>query len=201
MIKEYQKFIKDYLKLSQTKTRYFLGMLFSAIGYKAFLVLNTLFASWIIKYATNSNLNMTYLSLILLVISYTLYQILLFINCKIYGKDMNYSYTTLQTKILNKLVSVDDNFTRKISKGKLINSIDKDVREIGDMCDQIAELYTTIIQVFVVCIIVALYNIYIAIIFLMYSILFLFIRNDVDRKGAIYYKKQKHEVDRYSNLF
>ena len=201
MIKEYRKFIKDYLKLSQTKISYFLSMFFTALGYKGFLILNTLFASWIIKYATNSDFKMTYISLALLGTSYLLYRLFLFINVKVYGKNMQFCYTTLQTKILNKLVAVDDNFTKKISKGKLINSINKDVIDIGDMCDRIAELYTTIIQVFVVSIIVIIYNIYIGFIFLIYSIIYIYIRNDMDRKGAIYYKKQKHATDRYSNLF
>ena len=48
MIKEYYKFIKDYLKLSQTKASYFIAMTVTAIGYKGFLVLNALFASWIV---------------------------------------------------------------------------------------------------------------------------------------------------------
>lgn len=201
MIKEYYKFVKNYLNLSQTKTSYFIGMIFTAIGYKGFLLLNTLFASWIIKYATGNNLNMTYISLGLLVFSYLVYKLFYYINIKIYGKNMNYCYQSLQTRLLNKLVTIDDNFTNHISKGKLINSINSDVIDIGDMCDQVSELITTILQVIAVCIIVALYNIYLAIIFLIYSLLYIGIRNYTDRESSIYLRKQKHEVDRYSSLF
>ena len=66
MIREYIKITKDYLSLSQTKLKYFLGMVFTSMGYRCFLLLNTLFASWIIKYATANNLNLTYTSLGLL---------------------------------------------------------------------------------------------------------------------------------------
>lgn len=69
------------------------------------------------------------------------------------------------------------------------------------MCDQISELLTTILQILGVCIIVALYNIYIALIFLVFTLLYIGIRNYADRKGSIYLKKQKHQVDRYSSLF
>ena len=58
MIKEYIKFIKEYLKLSQTKARYLFEMIFTAFCYKGFLILNTLFASKIIKYATLSDSKM-----------------------------------------------------------------------------------------------------------------------------------------------
>ena len=201
MIKEYYKFIKDYLKLSQTKVTYFIGMVITAIGYKGFLLLNTLFASWIIKYATANDLKMTYISLGVLVTSYSIYKLFYYINIKLYGKNMNYCYRSLQTRILNKLVTVDDKFTNHISKGKLINSINSDVIDIGDMCDQISELLTTLLQVLGVCIIVALYNAYIAIIFIVFSVLYIGIRNYADRKSAIYLKRQKHQVDRYSSLF
>ena len=56
---------------------------------------------------------------------------------------MSYCYNSLQTKLLNKLVQVDDNFTKNIGKGKLLNSINSDVIDIGDMCNQISELFTT----------------------------------------------------------
>ena len=81
------------------------------------------------------------------------YKLFYFINLKVYGKNMSYCYNSLQTKLLNKLVQVDDNFTKNIGKGKLLNSINSDVIDIGDMCNQISELFTTIIQVIIVCII------------------------------------------------
>lgn len=201
MIKEYIKFIKSYLKLSQTKSSYLLGMIITAIGYKIFLILNTLFASWIIKYATMNNLTKTYTCLGLLVISYLLYKLFYFLNLKLYGKNMSYCYNGLQTRLLKKLVSIDDNFTKHISKGKLLNSINSDVIDIGDMCDQISELLTTIVQIVIICFIIGIYNIYVAFIFLLFSILYIGIRNYTDRKSSIYLRKQKHEVDRYSSLF
>ncbi len=201
MIREYYNFIKSYLKLAQTKTSYFVGMIITALGYKGFLLLNTLFASWIIKYATDNDLRMTYISLGALTLSYCLYKLFYYINIKLYGKNMNYCYRGLQTRLLNKLVTIDDNFTKYISKGKLLNSINSDVIDIGDMCDQVSELMTTLIQVGAVCIIVALYSPIVALIFFIYSLLYIGIRNYTDRKSSIYLKGQKHQVDRYSSLF
>ncbi len=201
MIKEYKKFIKDYMKLSQTSKKYFILMLVTATGYKVFAILRTLFAAWIIKYVTNTDLKMTTISIILVGLSYLFYHIMYIINIKVYGKNMEFCYTTLQTRLFNKVISVDDNFTKKISKGKLVNSINKDAIDIGDMCDQVTELYTTIVQVAIVEILVAIYSIPMAILLLIYTLIYIYIRNRVDRKGSIYFKKQKHEVDRYSNLF
>lgn len=201
MIREYYKFIKSYLKLSQTKISYFIGMVITAIGYKGFLLLTTFFASWIIKYATKNDLTMTYVSLALLIGVYLFYKLFYYINIKLYGKNMNYCYNSLQTRLLAKLVSIDDKFTNHISKGKLLNSINSDVLDIGDMCDQVSELLTTILQVIGVCLIVSIYNIYLSLIIMIYAILYIGIRNYTDRKASTYFKKQKHAVDRYSSLF
>lgn len=201
MVREYYKFIKDFFHLLKPKISYFLGMLFTALGYKGFLLLNTLFASWIIKYATSNNLEMTYISLSLLAASYFLHRLLLYINRKFYQKNMCYYYNNLQTKLLNKLLTVDDNFTKYISKGKLINSINGDVINIGDIGYQVSELFAILLQVLAVFIVVSLYNFYLALIFLLFAILYIEIRNYTDRKSSIYFRKQKHEVDRYSSLF
>lgn len=201
MIKEYIKFIKEYLKLSQTKAKYLFEMIFTAFCYKGFLILNTLFASWIIKYATLSDFKMSFISLGFLIISYFFFKLFYFINLKVYGKNMNYCYDSLQTELLKKLVQVDDNFVKNISKGKILNSINSDVMDIGDMCDQVSELFTNIIQIIIVCIIVSTYNKLFFVIFLLYSILYIGLKNFFDRKSSIYLRKQKHEVDRYSSLF
>ncbi|MDE6141667.1 MAG: ABC transporter ATP-binding protein/permease, partial [Bacilli bacterium] len=140
-------------------------------------------------------------SLGLLVVSYLLYKLFYYINIKLYGKNMNYCYGSLQTRLLAKLANVDDKFTNHISKGKLLNSINSDVLDIGDMCDQVSELFTTILQVIGICLIVSLYNVYLALIILVYAFLYIGIRNYTDRKASVYLKKQKHAVDRYSSLF
>ena len=136
-----------------------------------------------------------------LIIYYFFFKLFYFINLKVYGKNMNYCYDSLQTELLKKLVQVDDNFVKNISKGKILNSINSDVMDIGDMCDQVSELFTNIIQIIIVCIIVSTYNKLFFVIFLLYSILYIGLKNFFDRKSSIYLRKQKHEVDRYSSLF
>ena len=201
MIKEYKTFIKDYLELSQTKRLYLFIMMLTAFLYKAFSLLIPFFASWIIKYATIINWKMTFISLGLLLISYLLYSLFLYFNYVIFGKNMNFYYTKLQTRLLNKLITIDDSFTKRISKGKLLNSINTDVLDIGDMADEISEFTMTILQTIAVLIIVSVYNIYFGIVFLVFSLLYVLIRNKLDRKENIYFNKRKRNADQYSDLF
>ncbi len=201
MIKEYYNFIKEYLHLAQTKKIYLFFAIVTAIMYKGFLIITPIFASWIIKYATIGNFKMTINSLILMILSYLLYDISYYINCKIYGINMNYCYTKLQTRLFNKVLNVDDKFTKVISKGKLINSINGDVIDIGDMMDQVSEFFTTIIQIVAICIIIAKQDLFISIFIFLFIYIYLIVKNSQDRKANIYLIKQKNCVDEYSSLF
>ena len=200
MIKEYYNFIKDYLKLAELKTKYIVINILSAFFYKGFSILMPLIASFIIKYLTEGNTQMSYFYLITFFITYVLYNIALYVNYKIYGFNMNYCYDKLTNKVLNKLVSVDNNFTRFISKGRLMNSINTDIINIGDMNDRISEVLMGIIQIIVVLIIVAFYNIYLALILILFSIIYITFRNNSDRKINYYHNKVVVQDDKYSTL-
>lgn len=201
MIKEYYQFMKEYLELAQMKKMYLFLAIVTAFLYKGFLVLIPIFASWIIKYATIEDFKMAFFSLFLLAASYLLYQFTYYINCKIYGKNMTYSYHRLQTRLFQKVLTSDDRFTKIISKGKLVNSINGDVIDIGDMMDQISEFFVTILQILVICIILAKLDLFISLFILITCLIYLLMKNRLDQKSNIYLVKQKNCVDEYSNLF
>lgn len=200
MIREYYSFIKDYLKLAELKTKYIVINILSTFFYKGFSILLPLIASLIIKYLTLNDAKMTYNFLIIFFIVYVLYNLSLYVNYKIYGFNMSYCYDKMTKKVLNKLVSVDNNFTRYISKGRIMNSINSDIINIGDMNDEISELLMGIIQVIAVLVIVACYNIYLSLILIVFSIIYIIISNKTDRKINYYHKKVQIQDDKYSSL-
>lgn len=200
MIGEYYSFIKDYLKLAELKTKYIVINILSTFFYKGFSILLPLIASLIIKYLTLNDAKMTYNFLIIFFIVYILYNLSLYVNYKIYGFNMSYCYDKMTKKVLNKLVSVDNNFTRYISKGRIMNSINSDIINIGDMNDEISKLLMGIIQVIAVLIIVACYNIYLSLILIVFSIIYIIISNKTDRKINYYHTKVQIQDDKYSSL-
>lgn len=200
MIKEYYNFIVDYLKLAELKTKYVIINILSAFFYKSFSILLPLIVSLIIKYLTDTNTEMTYYCLGAFLVTYILYNIALYINYKIYGFNMNYCYNNLTKKVLNKLVTVDDNFTRFISKGRLMNSINSDIIDIGDMNDRISEVLMGILQIVSVLIIVGLYNFYLALLLIVFAIIYINVRNQSDRKINYYHNKVAVQEDKYSTL-
>lgn len=200
MIHEYYNFIKAYLKLAELKTKYIIINLLSAFFYKGFAIVLPLVASLIIKYLTLNDASMTYLCLLAFLLTYILYNISLYINYKVYGFNMSYCYNKLTKKVLNKLISVDNNFTRLISKGRLMNSINSDIINIGDMNDRISEVSMGILQIASVFIVVAFYNVYISLILILFTLIYIIIRNKSDRKVNYYHNKVVIQDDQYSNL-
>ncbi len=200
MIKEYYNFIKDYLQLAELKMKYIVVNVVSAFFYKGFSILLPLVASLIIKYLTLNDAIMTYNCLGIFLIIYILYIIALYINYRIYGFNVNFVYDKLTTKILNKLISVDNNFTRIISKGRLMNSINSDIIDIGDMNDRISELLTGLVQIIAVLVIVSTYNIYLCLILIVFAFLYIIVRNNSDRKINFYHNKVVVQDDKYSTL-
>ena len=200
MIKEYYKFIRDYLRLAELKPIYVIINIGSAFLYKFFSILLPLAGSLIIKHLTLKEAMPTYMSLLLFFGIYVFYNIFLYINYRIYGYNVNYCYDKLSTKILNKLVSVDGNFTRVVSKGRIMNSINSDLFQIGDMNDRISEILAGFLQVIAVLVIVATYNIYLAVIFVLFSYIYINFRNRADRHINIYHNKAMVQEDKYSTL-
>ena len=201
MIKEYYRFIRDYFKLAQMNKKYFVMMLVTAFLYKGANLLIPLGASLIIKYITLKDYPMTYLSLGFLALSYFLYRLFFFINHKYYGKNNHYCYVLLQQKIFDKVSMMDDKFTKHINKGKLLNSVNGDVMNIGDMCDRVSELIMSVLELLVLIVIIINCNFLIAVLFIVFTILYIFIRNYTDRKVDKYYRKQRSNVDKYRVLF
>ncbi len=200
MIKEYYGFIKDYLELAELKIKYLVINLVSAFFYKGFSLLLPFVASLIIKYLTQGNAELTYLAIGGYLVVYILYNIALYINYRIYGYNMDYCYDKMTKKVLNKLVDVDGNFTRMISKGRLMNSINSDIVEIGDMNDQLSEFFMGLLQIAAVLIIVAMVNIYLAIIFILFTFVYIYVRNKADAKANYYHNKVQIQDDRYTTL-
>ncbi len=201
MIKEYYHFIRDYFKLAQMNKKYFVMMLITAFLYKGANLLIPLGASLIIKYITLKDYPMTYLSLGFLALSYFLYRLFYFVNHKYYGKNNHYCYVHLQQKIFEKVSMMDDSFTKHVNKGKLLNSVNGDVMNIGDMCDRVSELIMSILELLVLIVIIINCNFLIAVLFIIFTILYIFIRNYTDRKVDVYYRKQRSNVDKYRVLF
>lgn len=200
MIKEYYKFIKDYLKLAEIKPLYLTINIVTAFLYKLFELLLPLIGSFIVRYLTLNNSHMVFVFLIIFAIDYFLYYAALYANYRIYGYNISYCYNRLTKKVFDKLSTVDGNFTKSFSKGRIMNTINSDVITIGDMNDRVSEVITGIVQIIMVLIIVANNNIIVSIVLIIFALFYIAFRNSCDRLINIYHNKVQIYDDKYSTL-
>ena len=143
MFKEQHNSISKYFKLADLNPWLFGVNLFTAIIYKGTMVARKFVAALIIKALTEQNPEETWTYIIIYAITYATHKIALFFNYRAYSWNVNDSYRSLQTRVFKKLISVDPEFTRTIDKGKLMNTINNDILEIGEMNDEISEYITS----------------------------------------------------------
>lgn len=200
MLKELHCYIKKYFKIAELSPFLFAVNLITAVLYKGTMIARKFIAALIIKGLTDQNAEETWTYILIYAIVYAAHKISLYFNYRAYSWNVSYSYRAMQTKIFKKLISVDNEFTRKVDKGQLMNTINSDIIEIGEMNDEISEYITTFFQIGAIYVIVAIYSPLAGLILFVSSMCFTSIRTGMDRKFNHYWWKSQIQNDRYSNF-
>ena len=200
MLKEYYGYLKDYWKIAELNRWLFVVNLTTALLYKAFAIIRPFVAALIIQALTEQNAEQAYYYVFLFFLVYIGYRTARYLDKRAYSWNVNYSYLHMHDKIFNKLVNIDSNFTREIKKGEFMNTINGDLISISEMGDELSEFIATIVQVIAVLIIVSFYNILFAVLILISLVVYIYIRNNADRKYNFYWFKTRREDDNYSSF-
>ncbi len=200
MFREQYQYIKKYFAIAELNPVLFAFNLITAFLYKITDICMPFVAALIIKALTEQNVEETYLYIGIFAVMYLFYRLNLYINYRVYSRNISHSYCAMQTKVFNKLLSVDSNFTRKISKGQLMNTVNTDLIAIGELNDEISEYIATIFQIVAIVIISALYCWPVTIIICVSVIIFIVMREKNDRKFNYHWWKTQKQNDNYSNF-
>ena len=173
MIKDNFKIIKDYFRLVKGHKKWII-LLFAAsiLGHLTTLLI-PIFASNIIYEVTIKNASNTYLNIGLLALTYIFYNIFWYLNYLSYSYNFKYSYKNLREKIIDKIFTYDNEFSDKLSKGTILNTVSGDVSNLSGMIDNICEIIVVFIKVIVMIIIFLNTNIIIGIIVLLLETIYL----------------------------
>lgn len=173
MIKENIKIIKDFFKLVKGNklwiTLLFLGSIFAHLS----SLLIPVFTANIVYYVTVGNTHATFLNIILLSITYIAYNLFWYLNYVSYSYNFQYSYKNLREKIVDKVFTYDTEFSDKISKGTILNTVSADVSNLSEMIDNICEIIVVFVKVILLIIIFLKTNLYIGLFVLVMEFLYL----------------------------
>lgn len=200
MLKEYWRYIKEYWAIAELSPFLFFVNILTAIAYKGLDIARPFIAAMIIKSLTEQNAEETYKNILIFAIIYLSYRLAFYLNWRAYSWNMNYSYRRLHDQIFNKLITVDQDFPRKVNKGFFMNTVNADLIAVSEMADELAEFFVTPFQILVIIIIVAEYGWIYPVLFFCSRVIYYYVRNQSDKNYNYYWQKTRREDDKYSNF-
>ncbi|MBQ9012926.1 MAG: ABC transporter ATP-binding protein [Bacilli bacterium] len=173
MIKDNIKIIRDFFKLVKGSKKWIFLLFFGSIMAHLSSLLIPVFTSNIIYQVTNGNANATYMNIGLLAITYIAYNLFWYLNYVSYSHNFKYSYKNLREKIVDKVFTYDTEFSDKLSKGTILNTVNTDTANLSEMIDNVCEIMVVFVKVIIMIFIFLKTNIYIGIFVLILEYLYL----------------------------
>ena len=118
----------------------------------------------------------------------------------IYQRFFRDNYITIYKKIVKKIYNFDEEHKKKISTGKIINSLTSDIVNIGEMADNFLKATLNILKSIVVIIYFFRINIFLALIIIGVDVIYTIRSNCLNNKSVKYLKEQKKENDKLIGL-
>lgn len=173
MIKDNIKIIRDFFKLVKGhKTWIFLLFLGSIMAHLSSLLI-PIFTSNIIYEITNRNIHATYMNIGLLTITYIAYNLFWYLNYISYSHNFKYSYQNLREKIVDKVFTYDTEFSDKVSKGTILNTVNNDTAHLSEMIDNVCEIIVVFVKIIIMIFIFLKTNLFIGLLVLLIEWLYL----------------------------
>ncbi|MBQ9012357.1 MAG: ABC transporter ATP-binding protein [Bacilli bacterium] len=192
--------IKKYLRLCKENNKYLYIFTFALIMIGIFEIIIPIFASKIIDYLEAKELNKIVISITLLFLSYIVLNLSSLLAKKTYTKFFKNNFIRLHKKVIDKIYNLSGDSLSKLSKGKIINTVNIDIINISDIPDYFLDTLYMLSVMIVMIIIFIKTNIIIGLITLLVSIIYLYIGNKLTKKSNYYFKGQRKYTDRLINL-
>lgn len=173
MIKDNAKIIRDFFKLVKGSKKWTFLLFFGSIMAHLSSLLIPVFTSNIIYEVTNGNANATYINIVLLAITYIAYNLFWYLNYVSYSHNFKYSYKNLREKIVDKVFTYDTEFSDKLSKGTILNTVNTDTANLSEMIDNVCEIMVVFVKVIIMIFIFLKTNLFIGLIVLLLECLYL----------------------------
>ncbi len=199
MIKDNIKIIRDFFKLVKGSKKWIFLLFFGSIMGHISSLLIPVFASNIILEVTNGDISKTYLNIFLLFSTYISYNLFWYLNYTSYSYNFKYSYKNLREKIINKVFTYDADYSDKISKGTILNTVNTDTANLSQMIDNVCEIIVVFIKVIIMLIIFLKTNIYIGLLVLLLELLYVKSYDYCNIKSTKYLRGQQKYRDKLTD--
>lgn len=192
--------IKDYFSLVSIKNKDLFLFICSNILTTAVSLIIPVFTSLIVEKLTLGLYNKALFSVFCLFIFYILHNLFLYADYYFYATFFKNTYIDMHGKIINSVYQFKEEFTKKISFGKIINSSNMDIVNIAELPSFIFNLMIQIINFLIIIFIFLRKNILIGIYVLLINLLYSYYASYCNTKNAYFFTKQKKCADKLTGL-
>lgn len=200
MFKRNIKITKDYFSLVRFKNKYLLIFIFIDLINVLISLLVPYYISLIVENVTNQSYNYSILFVFMLGLTYLFNKLGSYCTNWCYANFFKEAYVEVHSKLVNSIYNFDEEYTKKISIGKIINSSNEDIINIAEIPSFIIELVVEIIKLVVIYFVFAKQNILIALYVVAIGLIYYYFANNCNSKNAYYLSKQRNYADKITGL-
>lgn len=200
-MKYYLRLIKRFLSFKATDKKLLRELIITAIIRTGLSLLIPLVAAMVTDAATESNYELAVAYTLLFFAVCILYTAFHHLNYKAYAKNSMYIHDTLQRKILDKVVSLDPDYAKKISHAEIVNTGFEDVVKCQRIPDYLFDLLLTGVSVIADAVILVFVDPLIGGITLSLTTVSVFIFIYHMRKRDYFASLRREHQDELSNLY
>lgn len=200
MFKRNIKITKDYFTLVNLKNKYLIAFIFIDLINVSISLLIPYFSSLIVENITNQIYNVAFILVIFLGLTYVFNKLGSYCTNWCYANFFKTSYVEVHRKLVNSIYNFDEEFSKKIPIGKIINSSNTDIINIAEIPSFLFELAIEIFKISIIYLVFLKQNIFVALYVILVDILYYHYARKCNELNTYYLKRQINYADKITNL-
>ncbi len=194
------KITKDYFSLVKFKNKYLIIFIIVDLINVLLSLLVPFFASLIVENLTNRLYYMSLFFAAMLGLTYLVNKLGSYCTNWCYANFFKETYVDVHNTLVNSIYNYDEEYYKKISVGKIINSSNTDIINIAEIPSFIIELFIEFIKLFVIYLVFAKQSILVAFYVILIDIIYYNFAKQCNAKNTYYLKKQMHYADKITGI-
>lgn len=200
MFKRNIKITKDYFSLVKFKNKYLITFIIIDLINVLVSLLVPYFISLIVENVTNRLYNMSFVCVIMLGITYLFNKMGSYCTNWCYANFFKEAYVEVHRALVNNIYNFDEEYSKKIPIGKIINSSNTDIINIAEIPSFIIELSIELIKLLVIYFVFARQSILVVLYVIIIDMIYYKFARRCNDKNTYYLTKQRNYADKITGM-
>lgn len=200
MFKRNIKITKDYFSLVRFKNKYIITFIIVDLVNVLISLLVPYFISLIVENVTNKSYEYAFICVAMLGLTYLFNKLGSYCTNWCYANFFKEAYVEVHGILVNSIYNFDEEYSKKMPIGKIINSSNLDIINIAEIPSFIIELSIELIKLLVIYFVFAKQSIIVALYVIMIDIVYYSFAKKCNEKNTYYLKKQRNYADKITGM-